>query len=71
MAAMRFDGVKADEIRGSNVAWRICKDWIEAQMAYIKAQQAVMSQVFLPYIVNSNGDTVYALFQKQQLMLSE
>ena len=69
--AMREDGVKADDAQGCRVAWRICKDWIEAQMAFIKARQAELSQVFLPYTVNHDGATVYELYQQQRLMLTD
>ncbi|MCF2498373.1 hypothetical protein [Dyadobacter chenhuakuii] len=41
------------------VAWRILKDWIEAQCAIIEAGLAEMSEVFLPYAVTQNGSTLY------------
>lgn len=33
------------------VAWAIVRDWVEAQLALIEAEQATMAQVFLPYCV--------------------
>lgn len=40
-------------------AWRIVKDWVEAQMAIIQSEQATIEQVFLPYlIINSSGETL-------------
>ena len=45
--------------QASRVAWRIIKDWIEAQIAIIDAGQAELMQVFLPYAQNNNGATVY------------
>ena len=40
-------------------AWRIVKDWVEAQMAIIQSEQASIEQVFLPYlIINPNGETL-------------
>ena len=30
------------------VAWRIIKDWIEAQLALVEAKQAEMAEVFMP-----------------------
>ena len=51
------------------VAWRITKNWVEAQMAFIEAKQAELSQVFLPYIVNRDNLTVYELFQQKQLLI--
>lgn len=42
------------------VAWRIVKDWVEAQMAVIEAGLATLPEVFLPYaVVNASGQTVY------------
>lgn len=41
------------------VAWRIIKDWVEAQMAIVEAQLATTVQVFLPYAVTNTGDTFY------------
>lgn len=45
--------------QASRVAWRIVKDWIEAQVAIIQAGQAELVQVFLPYAQNQEGKTVY------------
>jgi hypothetical protein len=54
------------------VAWRIIKDWVEAQMAIIETEQVRMEQVFLPYIETASGKTVYQLFQeKQEFLLAE
>lgn len=41
------------------VSWRIVKDWVEAQMAIVQAQLATITEVFLPYAVTSDGNTVY------------
>ena len=45
--------------QASRVAWRIIKDWIEAQVAIIQAGQADLVQVFLPYAQNHEGKTIY------------
>lgn len=41
------------------VAWRILKDWIEAQLAIIEAELASLPEVFLPYAVTRDGGTLY------------
>lgn len=41
------------------VAWRITKDWVEAQMAIVETKMVTLPQVFLPYAVTKNGRTVY------------
>jgi len=45
--------------QASRVAWRIIKNWIEAQVAIIQAGQAELVQVFLPYAQNKDGKTVF------------
>jgi len=50
--------------QASRVAWRIVKDWIEAQIAIIQAGQAELEQVFLPYAQNQNGKTVYEIIKE-------
>jgi hypothetical protein len=48
------------------VAWRIVKDWIEAQMAIVEAGQAEMAEVFLPYATIEDGTTT--MFRAFQLV---
>ena len=43
----------------AKVAWRIIKDWVEAQCAIIEAEQADLIEVFLPYAQDNSGTTVY------------
>lgn len=50
---------KCTHEQAARVAWRILKDWIEAQLAIIEAGMAEMAQVFLPYAQNDQGETVY------------
>lgn len=44
-----------------NVAWRILKDWTEAQLAIIEAGMVSLPEVFLPYSVTKDGGTLYEL----------
>jgi len=41
------------------VAWRVVKDWLEAQLALITAQMATLDQVMLPYLEVDPGLTLY------------
>lgn len=61
--------VKCDREQAEKVAWRILKDWIEAQMAILESNMVQMDEIFLPYMTNDRGQTVYQLYQEQQLML--
>lgn len=50
-------------------AWRITKDWVEAQMAMIDSQIATIEQVFLPYAVTRSGETLYEAFAANPALL--
>lgn len=41
------------------VAWRIVKDWVEAQMAILSTEMVRMEQIFLPYVIMPSGKTLY------------
>lgn len=57
--------------QAARVAWRIAKDWLEAQAALIDARLATLDEVMLPYMVNANtGETLYAAFRSQQLAIT-
>lgn len=60
--------LKAKE-QARRVAWRIIKDWIEAQLAIVEAQQAEMVEVFLPYAVDNSGQTFFQQFSANQQKL--
>ncbi len=53
------------------VAWRILKDWIEAQMAILETEMVSMDQIFLPYAVVKDDQTMYQLFRERQGLLTE
>lgn len=68
--------MKRDNLRGKNeaqalrVAWRILKDWVEAQLALIETGMVATDEVFLPYrIVNQAGDTVYDVYLRSDRAL--
>jgi hypothetical protein len=41
------------------VAWRITKDWVEAQLAFVETMMVTTAQVFLPYAITKSGQTLY------------
>jgi hypothetical protein len=54
------------------VAWRITKDWIAAQVAFIETMMVTTAQVFLPYAVTANGQSLYEYVgQNTQLLLGD
>lgn len=54
------------------IAWRITKDWVEAQAAFIETMMVTTAQVFLPYAVTTNGQSLYEYIgQNTGLLLGE
>ncbi len=51
--------VDARPEQAARVAWRVVKDWLEAQLALIDAQMATLDQVMLPYLVMRDGRTLH------------
>lgn len=45
-------------LQAVRTAWRIVKDWVEAQMALVETQMVTTPQVFLPYAVMGDGRTL-------------
>jgi hypothetical protein len=46
-----------------NVAWRVCRDWLEATVALVRAEMAALDEAFVAYRVIEGGEwagrTVY------------
>ena len=53
------------------VAWRIIRDWVEAQIAIVDAGQAQMAEVFLPYAVAKDGTTLFSQLETGKIKLLE
>jgi hypothetical protein len=51
-------GYSARRDQAIRTAWRIVKDWVEAQMALVETRMARTEEVFLPYAVMRNGQTL-------------
>ena len=60
--------VKCDREQAERVAWRIVKDWVEAQMAILESEMVQMDEVFLPYMINDAGLTVFESYRKNYLL---
>ena len=63
--------VKCDREQAERVAWRILKDWVEAQMAILESEMVQMDEIFLPYMIGNGGGTFYELYQSNQLQIGE
>lgn len=53
------------------VAWRIVKDWCEAQMALVETQMVTTQQVFLPYAMMRDGRTLSEHVEDKLILIGE
>ena len=52
--------------QAERVAWRVLKDWLEAQLALIEAGVADMAEVMLPYLHVRPGLTLYRAYLEDE-----
>ncbi len=57
--------------QAKRVAWRIVKDWVEAQLAIIQARVVTLDQVMLPYAVTNNGQSYYERLKGERFYLAQ
>jgi hypothetical protein len=60
--------------QASRTAWRLILRWLQVQKEMVDMGQADTMEVFLPYIIDKNEQTLYQRFQqnpKQLLLLGE
>lgn len=63
--------VKADRDQAERTAWRNVRDWVLAQVALVESCDLPVDQVFLPYLADRRGTTLYEVYASGQLMLEE
>ena len=61
--------IKATKEQAERVAWRILKDWVEAQMALLDIEMVRFEEIFLPYIELQGGQTIYETLEQKQFLL--
>ena len=59
----RNSRVNPSQEQSIRVAWRIVKDWIEAQLAIIETKMVKTEDVFLPYAIMKDGKTLAETIQ--------
>jgi hypothetical protein len=68
LKAMKNDNKVPNRLKtkeqAARVAWRILKDWVEAQLAIVDAEMADLTEVFLPYAQGHDGKTMYQALQE-------
>ena len=55
--------IKTDRAQAERTAWRNIRDWVLAQMAFVEAGNVEVDEVFLPYLTDGKGRTLYQLYQ--------
>lgn len=61
--------VKPKPGQAERTAWRNVRDWIFAQMALIEAGQVQLEEVFLPYLTDNSGRTLFEAYRSGLLAL--
>lgn len=73
-ASLRASSATLDKLvsgaQAERVAWRVVKDWLEAQLALVAAELAQVDQVMLPYMVVNGGLSLYEAIVDQQLAIA-
>lgn len=63
--------IKATKDQAERVAWRILKDWVEAQMALLDIRMVKMEEVFMPYITDNHGNTLFEKLEEKKFLLEQ
>lgn len=63
--------IKDTKEQAERVAWRILKDWVEAQMALLDIEMVRFEEIFLPYIETRDGQTIFERLEERQFLLEE
>ena len=57
-----------DTEQARRTAWRVIKDWLEAQLALIEAGVAQLPEVMLPYLHVDDGRTLWQAYQERETL---
>jgi hypothetical protein len=68
-AIFRRGNKKEMDEQAYRVAWRNILDWVEAQMALLEIEMARIEEIFLPYMVNSTGETFFERIEQRGFLL--
>lgn len=65
-AARKAAGTYTTPEHAARVAWRVVRDWLEAQLALVAAELAALGDVLLPYLQVQPGRTVVELWREHE-----
>lgn len=60
-----------NEHQAARTAWRIVKNWVEAQMAIRDTEMVTMEEIFLPYLLVAKNRTLYQSIADTQFQLPQ
>lgn len=58
-----------NEEQALRIGWRVILDWVPAQLAFREAEMASLPEIFLPYAVTKNGETLFKYIENNQHIL--
>jgi hypothetical protein len=59
----KLDNTDRDHAQATRVAWRQLLRWVQAQLAFAETGMVEPAEIFSPYIVMQNGQTLFAAIQ--------
>jgi hypothetical protein len=65
-AARKRAGTYSSREHATKVAWRVVKDWLEANLALIAAQMATIDEVMLPYLHVGDDKTLWQAYRERE-----
>ena len=51
------------------VTWRCMRDWVLSQLACYETRMVDIPQIFLPYALTRDGETLYEHIEQSQFLL--
>ena len=69
MAGKLRHSITVNREQAVKVAWRIVKDWVEAQMALLETEMVSIEEIFLPYLITDSGQTLYHVMAGKGFLL--
>jgi hypothetical protein len=72
LSALRRDGAPPRYCtidHASNVAWRVVRDWLRAQIALIDSGMVALDEIMLPYALTPGGQTALERYRDGTLAL--
>jgi hypothetical protein len=67
----RSEYTQAMEEQARRTAWANIRDWLDAQMALIETEQVKLEEIFLPYMTDRSGKTLFEYMQTNQFKLPQ